>query len=301
MIIICSKRIARAYKNKHNGNRQNCYINVYFIPLPYFTNHFYHHTVIIITQQQQQQLIIPIDQLVPKFQRIGRCNNYVVLQNIPCLPECKIMGQLLLDHPLSYAFTATADVLVVYLQQFWNTVSKLPVETPANPFIAPATMTVIEPFMQTVDYQGVCDKIIIADLMKKYSSIPQRLEHDYHSIKDDILPACIYSMGNVTVRGMLIPDAFITDEIHATDDYKEYEIKKKRIQVAEETSSLRKLLKVTIKQKQERTTPIPPPSYDKERDEIVKEKFEEEEIANMVEGDVVIVNALVLQLPRQST
>ncbi|GJS45267.1 hypothetical protein Tco_0595388 [Tanacetum coccineum] len=112
---------------------------------------------------------------------IRRCNNYAVLQNIPCSPECKIVGQLLLDHPLSNALTATTDIPVLL------------VETPTNPFITLVTMTVIEPFMQTVGYQGVCNK------------------------------ASVYSMGNATVRGMLIPDAFITNEIHVTDDYKEYE------------------------------------------------------------------------------
>nr|GEW75240.1 uncharacterized mitochondrial protein AtMg00810-like [Tanacetum cinerariifolium] len=35
--------------------------------------------------------------------------------NIPCSPECKIVGQLLLDHPLSYALTTTTDVPAVYL------------------------------------------------------------------------------------------------------------------------------------------------------------------------------------------
>nr|GEX90093.1 pentatricopeptide repeat-containing protein [Tanacetum cinerariifolium] len=37
----------------------------------------------------------------------------LVLQSISCSPECKIVGQLLLDHPLSYALTATADVLAM--------------------------------------------------------------------------------------------------------------------------------------------------------------------------------------------
>ncbi|GJZ35469.1 hypothetical protein Tco_0581286 [Tanacetum coccineum] len=64
------------------------------------------------------QQIIPVAQLVPKCQDIRRCNNFVVLQSIPGLPECKIVGQILLDHPLSYALTATADVPAVYLQQF---------------------------------------------------------------------------------------------------------------------------------------------------------------------------------------
>ncbi|GKA05910.1 hypothetical protein Tco_0685030, partial [Tanacetum coccineum] len=72
------------------------------------------------------QQIILAAQSVPKFQSTRRCNNYAVLQSISCSPECKIMEQILLDHPLSYALTATADVPVVYLQQFWKTVSKVP-------------------------------------------------------------------------------------------------------------------------------------------------------------------------------
>ncbi|GJZ10521.1 hypothetical protein Tco_0545280 [Tanacetum coccineum] len=121
------------------------------------------------------------------------------------------------------------------------------VETPDNSFITPVNIKVIESFMQTVGYQGVVDKVgafytkflaqawqtmfkyprftklIIADLMKKFPSIPPRLEEDYHSIKDDIPLVSVYTTGNVTVRGMLIPDAFLTNEIHATDDYKEYD------------------------------------------------------------------------------
>ncbi|GKD75436.1 hypothetical protein Tco_1333718 [Tanacetum coccineum] len=107
---------------------------------------------------------------------------------IPCSPECKIEGHILLDHPLSYALTAIVDVLVVYLLQFWKTVSKvpdtkdtikfkldtqeitytvdmfhdtlhLPVETLDNPFIALVNIKVIESFMQKVGYQGVVDKV----------------------------------------------------------------------------------------------------------------------------------------------
>nr|GEX05261.1 hypothetical protein [Tanacetum cinerariifolium] len=60
------------------------------------------------------QQVVLAAQLVPRYHIIRRCNNYVVLQSIPCSPECKIVGKILLDHPLSYALTATADVPVVY-------------------------------------------------------------------------------------------------------------------------------------------------------------------------------------------
>ncbi|GKE33425.1 hypothetical protein Tco_1452747, partial [Tanacetum coccineum] len=133
------------------------------------------------------QHVIPAAQLVPQYKPIGRCNNYAVLQSIPCSPECKIVGLILLDHYLSHALTATADVPDVYLQQFWRTVSKVPdtkdtikflldteqlvytvdmfrdtfqllVETPENPFFAPANIHNIEAFMNRVGYQGVVDK-----------------------------------------------------------------------------------------------------------------------------------------------
>ncbi|GKB97875.1 hypothetical protein Tco_0984012, partial [Tanacetum coccineum] len=241
---------------------------------------------------------------------IRRCNNYAVLQSIPFSPECKIVGQILPDHPLSYALIATIDldsqeiiesVNIEIIDMFRNTLQLL-VETPKNPFVAPVNIEIIESFMHMVGYQGVVDKkknviqfprftkLIIADLMKKFQSIPSRLEEDYHSIKDDIPLVSVYIMGNVTIRGMLIPDAFLTKEIHVTNDYKEYETVfvnvavpmnqpqpvvstqgthrsiprahrtptlttaspqgKKRKQSARETSSPQKSLKVTIKQKQ---------------------------------------------------
>ncbi|GKB61309.1 hypothetical protein Tco_0917495 [Tanacetum coccineum] len=65
-------------------------------------------------------------------------------------------------------------------------------------------------------------KLIIADLIKKFPSIPQRIEEDYHSIKDDILLVSVYTTGNVLVRGMLILDAFLTEEVRSFDDFKEY-------------------------------------------------------------------------------
>ncbi|GJR88757.1 retrovirus-related pol polyprotein from transposon TNT 1-94 [Tanacetum coccineum] len=261
-----------------------------------------------------------------------------------------LMEIILLDHPLSCALTATADVSAVYLQHFWKTVSKvlktkdtirfkldtqdivyivdmfcdtiqLPRETPHNPFFAPVNIEIIESFMHTVGYQGVVDKVnafytkflaqpwqtmfklfhvvvnrtnvdyvallwwdfmncvsqkkdviqyphfiklIIADLMKKFPSIPSRLEEDYHSIKDDISLVSVYTTGNVTVQGMLILDAFLTKEIRATDDYMRYKMVfvnvvvpmnqlqqgKKKKQSAGEISLPQKSLKVTIKQKQ---------------------------------------------------
>ncbi|GJX42242.1 hypothetical protein Tco_0257232 [Tanacetum coccineum] len=106
--------------------------------------------------------------------------------------------------------------------------------------------------------------LMIVDLMKKFLDIPQRVDEDYHSIKDDTPLVSVYTIGNVLVRGMLISNEFLTKEIRATDDFKEYETVfvrvdvpinqpqpgKKRKQTARESSSPLKSLEITIRQKQ---------------------------------------------------
>ncbi|GKE72631.1 hypothetical protein Tco_1534672, partial [Tanacetum coccineum] len=107
------------------------------------------------------QQIIPAAHLVPKFQGIWRCNNYAVLQSIPCSPECKIVGKILLDHPLSNDLTAIGDLdsqeIVSTVDMFRNTL-QLPVETLENPFVVPPNIDIIESFMNRVGYQGIVDK-----------------------------------------------------------------------------------------------------------------------------------------------
>ncbi|GJW62726.1 hypothetical protein Tco_0112061 [Tanacetum coccineum] len=156
---------------------------------------------------------------------------------------------------------------------------KLPVETPAHPFIAPTTLKYIQPFLKIVSYQGLVDKVssfytknlaqswqtmftvfhrclisktsghdqtkinllqifhVIINrvhvdyaslLWWKFDSITKRLEEDYHSIKDDVTLVSAYTTGNVTVKGMLIPDEFLTDDIRETKEYKDYTKEKPR-------------------------------------------------------------------------
>nr|GEW84027.1 hypothetical protein [Tanacetum cinerariifolium] len=100
------------------------------------------------------QQVIPAAQLVPRFHMIGRCNNYAVLQSIPCSPECKIIGKILLDHSLSYALTATTDVPVLL------------VETSKNLFVAPVNIETIKVFMNKVGYQGAVDKKFLNGLKR---------------------------------------------------------------------------------------------------------------------------------------
>nr|GEU99080.1 hypothetical protein [Tanacetum cinerariifolium] len=100
----------------------------------------------------------------------------------------------------SYVLTATANVLVVYLQQFWRTVSKvpdtedtikfllntkqfvynvdmfrdtlnLPVETLKKPFVTPANIHTIKALMNRVGYQGVVDKDFMNNVFQKKEAI----------------------------------------------------------------------------------------------------------------------------------
>ncbi|GKD24250.1 hypothetical protein Tco_1230464 [Tanacetum coccineum] len=188
------------------------------------------------------QQVIPTAQLVPRFHTIGRCNNYAVLQSISCSPECKIVGQILLDHPLGYVLTATADVHTMYLQQFWRTVSKVPVETPENPFVAPVNIETIEAFMNRVGYQGVVDKVS-AFYMKNLAQPWQTMfkvfnrclttrtsGHDQTKINILQMFHAVINRTNVDYAALLwIKEDYhsikddIPLEIRATDDFKEYE------------------------------------------------------------------------------
>ncbi|GJV62774.1 hypothetical protein Tco_1473602 [Tanacetum coccineum] len=160
-------------------------------------------------------------------------------------------------------------------------------------------------------------KLIIDDLMKKFPNIPQRVDEDYHSIKDDTSLVSVYTIGNVLVLRMLILDDFLTEEICATNDFKKYEMMfvgvdvlmnqsqpvvstqgthrstlrdhrtptvfttspqgKKRRQSAKETSSPRKSQKITIRKKKQSSTLIPTLSDDRERDEVAEATILNEE------------------------
>ncbi|GKA63191.1 hypothetical protein Tco_0762797, partial [Tanacetum coccineum] len=211
------------------------------------------------------------------------------------------------------------------------------VETPDTLFVAPANIHIIEAFMNRVGYQGVVDKVSAfftknlaqpwqtrtsghdqtkINILQLFHVVVNRtnvdyaallwLEEDYHSIKYDVPLVSVYTTGNVLVRWMLIPDAFLTVEIRETNDFKEYETvfmkvdismnqpqpivstqgmnrntprdprtptvsaspqeTKKRKQTAGESSSRR----ITIKKKKQSTPSIPPPRDDRERDEMAE-------------------------------
>ncbi|GJS78288.1 retrovirus-related pol polyprotein from transposon TNT 1-94 [Tanacetum coccineum] len=234
------------------------------------------------------------DQLVTtKYQGIGRCNNYAVLSNIMCPKECKIVGQLLVDHDLSYNLTVDRLEITYTVDMFCVTL-KLSVETPNYPFIAPATLKFIQPFLKIVGYQTKINilpifhalinrvhvdnasllwrdflhcvqqnkdviqyprftNLIIVDLMQQFDSIPKRLEEDCHSIKDDV-------------------------SLESKDYAKEFvrvDVLMIQPQPVESTQGTNMTPRATrtpnlAEDVQHVSTTIPPPSDDQERDEIVE-------------------------------
>ncbi|GJW87185.1 hypothetical protein Tco_0162525 [Tanacetum coccineum] len=219
-------------------------------------------------QSSTTQQITLADQLVhsSKFQEIGKCNNMAVLPNIPYPMECRIVGQLLIDDALSYALTATSDVPIVYIQtvkqvpnhnetihfmvdkqEITYTVDtfcvtlKIPVETPEQPFIPPASLEYIQPFLKIVGYQGLVDKV------------RKLLSKDYEE-----------KYGGVEVPMIQLEPVESTQGTHRTpratktpnpDDVVQ---KKKGKHAAGKTSSPRPSLKVRIRHQKSSTT-IPPP------------------------------------------
>ncbi|GJS34047.1 putative ribonuclease H-like domain-containing protein [Tanacetum coccineum] len=227
------------------------------------------------------QLVIPAAQLVPKYHTIGRCNNYVMLQSIPYSSKCKIVGRILIDHPLNFALTAIADVPTVFgyqgvvdklsafytknLAQPWKTMFKV-----FNRYLKTRTsghdktkINILQIFHAVINRTNVDYAALLWwDFMNNISL--KRIEEDYHSIKDDTSLVSVYTTGDVRIRGMLISNECSnestvtccfyprncksTPRAHTTPTLTASPQEKKRKHSDGESSSPLKLLKITIRQ-----------------------------------------------------
>ncbi|GJV10775.1 hypothetical protein Tco_1352316 [Tanacetum coccineum] len=287
-------------------------IELYFVGMKYQLADLF--TKALFKERFEYLVHMIADQLVHLSNQasIGRCNNKETLPNIPCPKECRIVGQILVDHALSHALTATADKDIVYIVDMFHATLKLLVETPEQPFIPPVNFDYIRPFMKILGYQGSLDrvsdffvkniaqpwqtlcptlfheeesfiqyprftKLIIADLIKKYESIHKRLKEEYHTIKDDTPLVNMYTTGEVIVHGMRIPNDLLTGAIKDTQVYKDY---------VETYAGV-----IKIRQKKSTSTTLLPPSDDQERDDIIEatqlieNKNLEEDVEKLVEGE----------------
>ncbi|GKE60113.1 hypothetical protein Tco_1510480 [Tanacetum coccineum] len=152
-------------------------------------------------------------------------------------------------------------------------------------------------------------KLIIANLMEKYQSIPKRLDEEYHTTKDDT-PLCnMYTTREVTVRGvevlMIQPKpvestqgTIRTPRAIRTPNCDVVKQKKEGKQIVGESSTPKQFLKIRIRSKHTLATPLPL-SDDAERDDIIKatqlslakskttKVYEEQQNATLVENKII--------------
>nr|GEV58365.1 retrovirus-related Pol polyprotein from transposon TNT 1-94 [Tanacetum cinerariifolium] len=213
--------------------------------------------------------------------RAWKCNSYAVLQSIPCSPKCKIVGHILLDHPLSYALTTTADVPVVYLQQFWRTVSKWKLlilhlsHQPTSTLLKHSCTELVIKVLSTKHDQ------IKINILQLFHAVVNRTNVDYVALlwwdfmynvfqKKKVIqyPRFIKLIAADLMKKFPNIPKRIKEDYHSIKDdipleYETVFIKtKKRKQITGESSLPRKSLKVTIKQKE---------LVDKEKDDVDSE------------------------------
>ncbi|GKB68626.1 retrovirus-related pol polyprotein from transposon TNT 1-94 [Tanacetum coccineum] len=187
--------------------------------------------------------VIPAAQLVPRFHTIGRCNNYTRTVSKVLGPEDTIKFMLITQE-------------FIYTMDMFRDILHLLEETLENPFVAPVNIETMEAFMNRVGYQGVVDKVFNRclttrtsghgqtkiNILQIFHAVINRTNVDYAALlwwdfmnnvnqkKEAIqYPRFIkliiaILLGMCLYEGMLIPDAFLTEEIRATDDFKEYEM-----------------------------------------------------------------------------
>ncbi|GJZ75177.1 hypothetical protein Tco_0639642 [Tanacetum coccineum] len=195
----------------------------------------------------------------------------MVLPNIPCPKECKIMGQLLVDHALSYALTATTDVPATMFKVF-------------NRCLTSRTSSHDQTKINILQiFHDVINRVHV-DFASLLCLTPfHRLEEDYHYIKYDVPLVSVYTTRNVTIKGILILDDLLADDIRETQEYKDYAKEFVRVdvptiqpQLIESTQGANRTPRATRTSnlvhdvKPNSSTPIPPLSDDRKRDEIHK-------------------------------
>ncbi|GKD29138.1 hypothetical protein Tco_1239916 [Tanacetum coccineum] len=99
------------------------------------------------------------EQLVPVKARlpIGKCNLLMDLQKMQKNPIFRILMDILQNTNFFSAFTASADVPSIYIQQFWNTLtmdtkSGITPKDSAQPFVAPSAGDLVIDFMNNLGY-----------------------------------------------------------------------------------------------------------------------------------------------------
>ncbi|GJS46798.1 hypothetical protein Tco_0596919 [Tanacetum coccineum] len=177
--------------------------------------------------EQQQQQKLQDDALVPVNEQVKTSisNLRIALEKIQLDVIFKVCLEILKQQSFYYAFIATTDVLEIYMQHFWYTITQ---ELSIQKF-----------------YFSMGDQVIEVNEYLLHNALnitPKDLEHPFtpSALKKEIIrfvnqlrcatPIKIISalrgLKNL-VYGMLIPDLMLNDVIKALADYSEYLAKSK--------------------------------------------------------------------------
>ncbi|GJR54245.1 retrovirus-related pol polyprotein from transposon TNT 1-94 [Tanacetum coccineum] len=84
------------------------------------------HQIVIIMAQQQHAVDVHPDELFPPNKRydLMDANKKVDLEHVQCPPKCKILTNIIKNHPLQFTIAASSSVPWIYMAQFWHTLKE---------------------------------------------------------------------------------------------------------------------------------------------------------------------------------
>ncbi|GKA08821.1 retrovirus-related pol polyprotein from transposon TNT 1-94 [Tanacetum coccineum] len=84
------------------------------------------YRIVIIMAQQQHAADVHLDELCPPNKRcdLMDANKKVDLEHVQCLPESKILTNIIKNHPLRFSIAASSSVPWIYMAQFWHTLKE---------------------------------------------------------------------------------------------------------------------------------------------------------------------------------
>ncbi|GJR63426.1 hypothetical protein Tco_1505588, partial [Tanacetum coccineum] len=84
------------------------------------------HRIVIIMAQQQHAADVHPDELCRPNKRydLMDANKKVDLDHMQCLPESKILTNIIKNHPLGFNIAASSSVSWIYMAQFWHTLKE---------------------------------------------------------------------------------------------------------------------------------------------------------------------------------
>ncbi|GJX77299.1 retrovirus-related pol polyprotein from transposon TNT 1-94 [Tanacetum coccineum] len=83
------------------------------------------HRIVIIMAQKQHAADVHPDELCPPNKRYDLIDNKKVdLEHVQCLPESKILTNIIKNHPLRFNIAASSSIPRIYMAQFWHTLKE---------------------------------------------------------------------------------------------------------------------------------------------------------------------------------